>query len=114
MTSYSAILGIRPDAIAYLAHLLDEHQRTVGTRAGRPALSVGKLAVLALRWFLDNTRLSQLHRDNNIGKSTGCAHRDRPHRSDRPQGQGRPSKMSRETGPRWSGSMNHSRPKTRS
>lgn len=70
MTSYSAILDVPRDTIAYLAHLLDERRRAVGTRAGRRALSVGKHAVLVLRWFLDNTRLSQLRRDNTIGKST--------------------------------------------
>lgn len=74
MTTYSAILDIPRDTVAYLASLLHQHQRAVGTRTGRRALSVGKQAVLVLRWFLDNTRLSQLRRDNGIGKSTAYSY----------------------------------------
>ncbi len=31
-------------------------------------------AVLVLRWFLDNTCLSQLRRENGIGKSTAYSY----------------------------------------
>ena len=74
MTTYSAVLDIPRDTVAYLVRLLRQHRQTRGTRAGRRALSVGKQAVLALRWFLDNTRLSQLRRDNGIGKSTAYSY----------------------------------------
>jgi hypothetical protein len=74
VTTYSAILDIPRDTIAYLANLLLEHRRVLGTRARRRALSVGKQAVLVLRWFLDNTRLSQLRRDNGVGKSTAYSY----------------------------------------
>lgn len=74
MTTYSAILDIPRNTIAYLANLLLRRRQTLGTRAGRRALSVGKQAVLILRWFLDNTRLSQLRCDNGIGKSTAYSY----------------------------------------
>lgn len=74
MTTYSAILDIPRDTIAFLASLLLQHRQAIGTRARRRALSVGKQAVLVLRWFLDNTRLSQLRRDNAIGKSTAYSY----------------------------------------
>jgi DDE superfamily endonuclease len=74
VTTYSAILDIPRNTIAYLANLLLRRRQTLGTRAGRRALSVGKQAVLILRWFLDNTRLSQLRRDNDISKSTAYSY----------------------------------------
>lgn len=54
MTSYAALLDVPRETIAYLARLLDDHRRAVGTRASWRALSVGKQAVLVLRGFLDH------------------------------------------------------------
>ena len=59
MTTYSAILDIPRHTVAYLASLLLQNRRVLGTQTRRRALSVGKQAVLVLRWFLDNTRRSQ-------------------------------------------------------
>ena len=39
-------------------------------------MSTYRQAVLALRWFLDNTRITQLARDNGIGKSSAYDYRD--------------------------------------
>jgi len=73
-TTYSAILDIPRDTVAYLANLLLQRRQVLSTRTGRRALSVGKQALLILRWFLDNTRLSQLRRDNAVGKSTAYSY----------------------------------------
>ncbi|GAA0708130.1 hypothetical protein GCM10010199_02830 [Dactylosporangium roseum] len=45
-----------------------------GTRTGTRALSCHDQAVLVPRWFLDDTRMSQLDRDNAIGRPTGYAY----------------------------------------
>jgi hypothetical protein len=74
VTTYSAILDIPRHTVAYLASLLLQNRRVLGTQTRRRALSVGKQAVLVLRWFLDNTRLTQLRRDNGIGKSTAYSY----------------------------------------
>ena len=39
-------------------------------------MSTYRQAVLALRWFFDDTRMTQLARDNGIGVSTAYAYRD--------------------------------------
>jgi len=74
VTTYSAILDIPRHTVAYLASLLLQNRRVLGTQTRRRALSVGKQAVLVLRWILDNTRLTQLRRDNGIGKSTAYSY----------------------------------------
>jgi hypothetical protein len=60
--------------VNFLAGLLAAERLRRGTRADTRALSCHDQAVLALRWFLDGTRMSQLARDNAIGKSTGYAY----------------------------------------
>jgi hypothetical protein len=57
-----------------LTGLLSAQGAWRGTRAGTRALTCHDQAVLVLRWFLDGTRLSQLARDNGIGRSTGYAY----------------------------------------
>ena len=39
-------------------------------------MSTYRQAVLALRWLFDDTRITQLARDNGIGVSTAYAYRD--------------------------------------
>ena len=51
----------------FLSGLLHAERVRRGTRTDTRALSTYKQAVLALRWLFDDTRMSQLARDNNIG-----------------------------------------------
>ncbi|WP_435875720.1 HARBI1 family protein [Nonomuraea jabiensis] len=64
------MLDVRRETVLHLAHLLRQRRRRVGTRKNRRALGCFKQAVMVLRWFLDGTRVKQLSRDNNIGRST--------------------------------------------
>jgi hypothetical protein len=69
--TYTSVLPVRDDTVEFLAGLLAAERLRRGTRAETRSLSCHDQAVLALRWFLDGTRMSQLARDNAIGKSTG-------------------------------------------
>src|SRR6266511_5675427 len=69
--TYTAVLPVRDETVDFLAGLLAAERARRGTRADTRALSVHDQAVLVLRWFLDGIRMSQLARDNAIGKSTG-------------------------------------------
>ena len=60
----------RAGRIVAPAGLLTAERTRRGTRAETRALSCHDQAVLALRWFLDGTCMSQLARDDAIGKST--------------------------------------------
>jgi len=64
------VLDVRRATAEHLAKLLREHRGRLGTRKGTRALSVFKQAVLVLRWFVDDTRLAQLARDNGISTPT--------------------------------------------
>jgi hypothetical protein len=68
--TYTATLSVREETVLYVAGLLQAEQRRRGTRRKRRALGCFKQAVLAIRWFLDGTRMIQLARDNGIGRST--------------------------------------------
>jgi hypothetical protein len=68
--TYTAVLPVREETVQFLAGLLSAERARCGTRADTRALSCAGQAVLILRWFLDGTRISQLARDNAIGKST--------------------------------------------
>jgi hypothetical protein len=68
--TYTAVLDVRRETVLHLAHLLRQRRHRVGTRRNRRALGCFKQAVMVLRWFLDGTRVKQLARDNNIGRST--------------------------------------------
>jgi DDE superfamily endonuclease len=69
--TYTAVLPVREETVDFLAGLLAAERLRRGTRADTRALSCRDQAVLVLRWFLDASRMSQLARDNAIGKSTG-------------------------------------------
>jgi hypothetical protein len=69
--TYTAVLPVRAETVDFLAGLLTVERAQRGTRERTRALPVHGQAVLVLRWFLDGTRMSQLARDNTIGKSTG-------------------------------------------
>ena len=74
--TYTAVLDVSEDSVLFLSGLLHAERVRLGTRKDTRALSTYKQAVLALRWLFDDTRLSQLARDNNIGLSTAYDYRD--------------------------------------
>jgi hypothetical protein len=74
--TYTAVLDVSEDSVLFLSGLLHAERVRVGTRKDTRALSTYKHAVLALRWLFDDTRMSQLARDNNIGLSTAYDYRD--------------------------------------
>ena len=68
--AYTALLTVRQETVLFLAGLLNAERTRRGTRRDRRAVGCFKQAVLVLRWFLDNTRMTQLAADNAIGLST--------------------------------------------
>ena len=68
--TYEAVLDASEDSVLFLSGLLHAERVRRGTRTDTRALGTYNQAVLALRWLFDDTRLSQLARDNNIGLST--------------------------------------------
>jgi hypothetical protein len=68
--TFTCALEARRETVYFLAKLIHEHCERTGTRRGTRVLSPFRHAVLALRWFLDATRVRQLAADNHIGKST--------------------------------------------
>jgi hypothetical protein len=69
--TYTATLPVREETVLRVSALLYAERLRRGTRAGRRALTCYRQAVLVLRWLLDDTRMSQLVRDNAISTSTG-------------------------------------------
>jgi hypothetical protein len=61
--AYQAVLPLREDTVLFLTGLLDLEQARRRTRTGTRSLSTRDQAILVLRWFLDDTRMSQLARD---------------------------------------------------
>ena len=74
--TYTAVLDVSEDSVLFLSGLLHAERVRRGTRTDTRALSTYKQAVLALRWLFDDTRMSQLARDNGIGVSTAYDYRD--------------------------------------
>jgi len=74
--TYTAVLDVSEDSVLFLSGLLHAERVRRGTRKDTRALGTYKHAVLGLRWLFDDTRMSQLARDNNIGVSTAYAYRD--------------------------------------
>jgi DDE superfamily endonuclease len=74
--TYTAVLDVSEDSVRFLSGLLDAERLRRGTRADTRALTTAQQALLVLRWFLDDTRMTQLARDNGIGRSTAYAYRD--------------------------------------
>jgi hypothetical protein len=69
--TYTATLPVRDETVLRISALLHAEQRRRGTRAGTRALTCYQQALLVLRWLLDDARMSQLARDNNVSLSTG-------------------------------------------
>ncbi len=74
--SYTAVLNVSEDSVLFLSALLADERRRRGTRTGTRSLSTYRQAVLALRWFLDDARMSALAMDNAISSSTAYDYRD--------------------------------------
>lgn len=74
--TYTAVLDMSEGSVHFLSGLLHAERVRRGTRKDTRALSPFKQAVLVLRWFLDDARMSALARDNGIGLSTAYDYRD--------------------------------------
>jgi DDE superfamily endonuclease len=74
--TYEAVLDLSQDSVLFLSGLPHAERVRRGTRKDTRALGTYKQAVLVLRWFLDDTRMSSLARDNGIAKSTAYDYRD--------------------------------------
>jgi hypothetical protein len=74
--TYEAVLDMPEDSVLFLSGLLHDEQVRRGTRKNTRAISTFKQAVLVLRWFLDNTRMTALARDNGTSLSTAYDYRD--------------------------------------
>ena len=74
--TYTAVLDVSEDSVLFLSGLLHAERIRRGTRTDTRALSTYQQAVLALRWLFDDTRMTQLARDNGISVSTGYDYRD--------------------------------------
>ena len=68
--TFTCVLQARRETVDFLARLLHLRRCSIGTRSGTRAMGPFKHAVLAPRWFLDNTRIRQLAADNAISTST--------------------------------------------
>lgn len=68
--TFTSALQVRRETATFLARLLHRRREAIGTRSGTRALTPWHQAVLALRWFLDNTRIRHLAADNAISLST--------------------------------------------
>ncbi|MEU6192053.1 transposase family protein [Nocardia sp. NPDC047038] len=66
--TYVAVLPIAESTVEFVVGLLTAERRRRGTRWRK--LGCLDQAVLALRWFVDGTRVAQLACDNGIGKTT--------------------------------------------
>jgi hypothetical protein len=76
--TYTGVLDVSEDGVLFLSGLLHAERVRRGTRTDSRALSTYKQAVLVLRWLFDDTRMSQLARDNTIGLSTAYGYATRP------------------------------------
>ena len=74
--TYEAVLDVSEHSVQFLAKLLHEERGRRGTRKDTRALGEYEQAVLVLRWFLDDARMSALARDNGISLSTTYEYRD--------------------------------------
>ena len=74
--TYTAVLDVSEDSVLFLSGLLHAERVRLSTRKDSRALGTYRQAVLVLRWLFDDTRMSQLARDNGIGSSTAYDYRD--------------------------------------
>lgn len=74
--TYTAVLDVSEDSVRFLSALLNAERLRRGTRTGTRRLGTYKQAVLVLRWFFDDPRMTALARDNGIAVSTAYEYRD--------------------------------------
>jgi DDE superfamily endonuclease len=74
--TYQAVLDVSEHSVQFLSKLLHEERVRRGTRKHTRVLGTYRQAVLVLRWFLDDTRMTALARDNGIALSTAYDYRD--------------------------------------
>ena len=70
LVTYTAVLPIGESTVAFVSGLLAGERARRGTRRGRRVLGCYRQAIMALRWFLDGTRVAQLALDNQVSGST--------------------------------------------
>lgn len=58
--AYEAVLDVSEDSVLFLSGLLPAERVRRGTRTNTRAVATYEQAVLVLRWFLDDTRMSGL------------------------------------------------------
>jgi hypothetical protein len=68
--SYRVILDVPTELARYLARLLRERRREIGTRRGTRALSCWRQAVFALAWFRDRPDVARLGKGSGISQAT--------------------------------------------
>ena len=74
--TYQAVLDVEEDTVEFLDGLLVDERLRRGTRDRTRALTTREQAILALRWFLDDTRMPDLARDNAIALSTSYSYKN--------------------------------------
>src|SRR4051794_9502465 len=74
--TYTAVLDVSEGSVLFLSGLLDAERTRRGTRKDTRSLTTYQQAVLVLRWFLEDARMSALARDNAISGSTAYDYRD--------------------------------------
>jgi hypothetical protein len=72
--TFTSVLEARRETVDFLARLLHLRRCSIGTRSGTRAAGPFKHSVLAMRRFLDNTRIRQSAPDNAISTSTAYDH----------------------------------------
>jgi hypothetical protein len=73
--TYQAVLDVSEHSVQFLSELLHDERVRRGTRKDTRPLSTYKQAVLILRRFLDDTRMSTLAADSGISTSTAYDYR---------------------------------------
>jgi hypothetical protein len=68
--SYRVMLDVPIQLASFLAELLADHRREIGTRHGTRALTCQKQAIFALAWFRDRPDIARLGRGFGISQAT--------------------------------------------
>lgn len=70
MSAYSASLGLPRAMIWFVARLLRQHQRAIGTRKGTRVLTCYRQAVFILAWLRDGTDIARLGAGFGMSRAT--------------------------------------------
>ncbi len=76
MLSYRVTLDVPFQLAVFVAKLLAEHRRELGTRDGTRALTCWKQAVFALAWFRDRPDIRRLGQGSGISQATAYRYKD--------------------------------------